>query len=233
MPWKCDTCSKGFARRNDLTRHSSIHSGVKPYKCSNSKCGKSFSRRNHLTRHAETHCGTGLIPQRNEAPSKIDASFEKSSEVMSPASPDDPDGTGKKQLHPLTPLPLAPDAQIIDCSNMTDSQPITIPLSKANATVILPNGATLYHIESGFPVASSVAVTASDSSAAPASGRSPSEVVTVHQAPSHVSQDAMESSGTVTYSLTTHPSLTTPHSTSAIQVSGGTIYLPWLNQLNS
>nr|XP_006822790.1 PREDICTED: zinc finger protein 420-like [Saccoglossus kowalevskii] len=45
----CAVCGRGFAERYRLMRHEKIHTGEKPYKCSN--CDKVFSRKDNLDRH--------------------------------------------------------------------------------------------------------------------------------------------------------------------------------------
>ncbi|KAI8485625.1 hypothetical protein Bbelb_366440 [Branchiostoma belcheri] len=54
-PYPCDHpgCGRAFARNEELTRHRRIHTGVRPYPCT--ECGKAFSRKDHLTKHAKTH----------------------------------------------------------------------------------------------------------------------------------------------------------------------------------
>mgnify|MGYP003112516765 CR=1 FL=1 len=57
--YPCQECGVGFAKREDLVRHSMIHTGEKPYQCP--ICNKRFRQRGHMRSHHErTH---GLIPK--------------------------------------------------------------------------------------------------------------------------------------------------------------------------
>ncbi|ORX89496.1 hypothetical protein K493DRAFT_160696, partial [Basidiobolus meristosporus CBS 931.73] len=48
-PYQCGYCSRSFARKHDLRRHTRVHTGDRPYKCRS--CGKAFSRIDALKRH--------------------------------------------------------------------------------------------------------------------------------------------------------------------------------------
>lgn len=48
-PFTCTYCSRSFARRHDLQRHTRIHTGIKPYICPS--CQKSFARSDARRRH--------------------------------------------------------------------------------------------------------------------------------------------------------------------------------------
>ena len=52
-PFKCDACSKTFARRDSLQAHVRTH--TKPFTCG--KCGRSFARPDSLVAHARNHAG--------------------------------------------------------------------------------------------------------------------------------------------------------------------------------
>lgn len=54
-PFKCDekNCGKTFTRNEELTRHKRIHSGLRPFPCT--QCGKRFGRKDHLKKHTRTH----------------------------------------------------------------------------------------------------------------------------------------------------------------------------------
>lgn len=50
---ECPVCKKFFKGNRDLTRHSIIHTGDKPFKCD--LCGNAFSRKDNLESHIRTH----------------------------------------------------------------------------------------------------------------------------------------------------------------------------------
>lgn len=50
----CNTCEKGFSRKNDLTRHNiSVHTPIKKHKCE--VCNKAFSRLDAMKNHRKIH----------------------------------------------------------------------------------------------------------------------------------------------------------------------------------
>lgn len=49
--YKCPQCDYSFNRRDHLTRHSLVHTKLKPYHCT--YCSKDFTRNDHLRRHQQ------------------------------------------------------------------------------------------------------------------------------------------------------------------------------------
>ncbi|KAI9197477.1 uncharacterized protein BJ171DRAFT_428056 [Polychytrium aggregatum] len=55
-PFECPICNQRFFRNHDLTRHSTVHTKVKEWKCES--CDKEFTRKDALARHVLRQCGT-------------------------------------------------------------------------------------------------------------------------------------------------------------------------------
>lgn len=53
--YQCTICNRSFSRSDMLTRHSRVHSGLKPYTCN--ICNSEFTRSDHLATHKRTHSG--------------------------------------------------------------------------------------------------------------------------------------------------------------------------------
>ena len=66
----CEICSKGFAKREHLTKHTRIHKDTKRYTCD--FCQKQFRDRYELVRHQRRH--TGDFPFRCNDCSKVSSS---------------------------------------------------------------------------------------------------------------------------------------------------------------
>lgn len=56
-PFTCraEGCERSFTRSDELTRHTRIHTGHRPFVCA--ICSRTFSRSDHLTTHTRTHTG--------------------------------------------------------------------------------------------------------------------------------------------------------------------------------
>ncbi|CAL4188281.1 unnamed protein product, partial [Meganyctiphanes norvegica] len=52
-PFKCSECDKAFFKNRDLKTHMKIHTAERPYQCS--QCEKSFLKNSHLKEHMRLH----------------------------------------------------------------------------------------------------------------------------------------------------------------------------------
>eukprot|EP00475_Leptophrys_vorax_P039845 TRINITY_DN7280_c0_g2_i1.p1 TRINITY_DN7280_c0_g2~~TRINITY_DN7280_c0_g2_i1.p1 ORF type:complete len:467 (-),score=70.72 TRINITY_DN7280_c0_g2_i1:30-1430(-) len=55
--WSCDNCGKIFSSRSNMVAHSKIHTGERPYVCTELDCGRNFVKKSNLTRHMLIHTG--------------------------------------------------------------------------------------------------------------------------------------------------------------------------------
>ncbi|MDP0590376.1 MAG: C2H2-type zinc finger protein [Candidatus Endonucleobacter bathymodioli] len=53
--YKCDTCGKVCVTLSQLTEHTYIHTGEKPYRCNWKNCDKAYSQNSNLTTHIKKH----------------------------------------------------------------------------------------------------------------------------------------------------------------------------------
>lgn len=51
----CVHCDKTFTRSSDVTTHTRIHTGERPYACDYPDCGRKFIQNSDLTRHLKIH----------------------------------------------------------------------------------------------------------------------------------------------------------------------------------
>ena len=65
--FKCAECSKTFKRHQELRRHMLIHTGIRPFVCSDQNCRKSFARKDYFTRHLQIHTRKGTKQRSKQA----------------------------------------------------------------------------------------------------------------------------------------------------------------------
>lgn len=89
--YKCDYCTKRFARPSSLATHRFVHTGEKPFLCHHERCGKAFSVMSNLRRHSK-------VCKRN---------LEKRAPYIFL-----PSNTAKEVKPVIAPVPIAPTAVI-------------------------------------------------------------------------------------------------------------------------
>lgn len=58
---ECSQCGRVFKKKEHLTQHVKLHSGVRPFKCNEEGCTKAFHRKEHLLRHLVSHTGKKMF----------------------------------------------------------------------------------------------------------------------------------------------------------------------------
>jgi hypothetical protein len=57
--YRCDRCEKVFSRKAILQDHLNVHDNLKPYVCGHVPCTMAFARKSDMRRHASKHTGAG------------------------------------------------------------------------------------------------------------------------------------------------------------------------------
>merc|ERR1712141_586491 len=64
-PHGCSRCSKSFTSVHQLAQHTRLHTGERPYKCSEPTCGRSFIQLSNLQQHMSQHVKDPIKTEKN------------------------------------------------------------------------------------------------------------------------------------------------------------------------
>lgn len=66
LTFQCDECTGVFTKAVALKVHKRLHSGVKPYKCTEEGCDLMFISKRLVEKHVQAHRGQGIVELENE-----------------------------------------------------------------------------------------------------------------------------------------------------------------------
>ncbi|PWN87302.1 hypothetical protein FA10DRAFT_234468, partial [Acaromyces ingoldii] len=111
-PFRCQACSKTFARREHLRRHEQAHAGSPSPSNQCTTCGKYFSRRDALLRHRSLHVASPSFggPRSRAATNRIKRACARCSRQKLKCDGQVPCGRCGAKGHPCS-YPDSPAAQ--------------------------------------------------------------------------------------------------------------------------